>query len=87
MNISLRWIYDFFNIYEIFTASRINFCKYGKQKVNLQVIVNYHTYYKDKWQKIIQCRIDFSAEVCQSYDNYISSDFANEYGGTQVKLK
>lgn len=27
----------FFNIYEIFTASRINFCKYGKQKVNLQV--------------------------------------------------
>ena len=42
---------------------------------------------KDKWQKIIQCGIDFSAEVCQSYDNYISSDFANKYGGTQVKLK
>ena len=42
---------------------------------------------KDKWQKIIQCGIDFSVEVCQSYDNYISSDFANKYGGFQVKLK
>lgn len=42
---------------------------------------------KDKWQKIIQCGIDFSVEVCQSYDNYISSDFANKYGGSQVKLK
>ena len=37
VNISLRWFYDFFNIYEILTASRINFCKYEKQKVNLQV--------------------------------------------------
>jgi fructokinase len=24
------------------------------------------------WDKIIQCGIDFSAEVCQSYLNYIS---------------
>ena len=38
VNISLRWFYDFFNIYEILTASRINFCKKGKQTVNLQVI-------------------------------------------------
>ena len=37
VNISLRSFYVFFDIYEIFTASRINFCKYGKQKVNLQV--------------------------------------------------
>ena len=31
----------FFNIYEILTASRINFCKWGKQKVTLQVNLMY----------------------------------------------
>ena len=31
------------------------------------------------WDGIIQCGLDFSAEVCQSYDNYISSEFAENY--------
>jgi len=31
------------------------------------------------WSKIIRCGIDFSAEVCQSYSNYLSFDFATEY--------
>lgn len=35
----------------------------------------------DRWKNIIRCGIDFSAEVCQSYDNYISRDFAKKYAG------
>ncbi|HEY5500025.1 MAG TPA: carbohydrate kinase [Bacteroidales bacterium] len=31
------------------------------------------------WDSIIQCGLDFSAEVCQSYDNYISREFAENY--------
>lgn len=31
------------------------------------------------WDAIIQCGLDFSAEVCQSYDNYISKRFASKY--------
>jgi len=31
------------------------------------------------WDSIIQCGLDFSAEVCQSYDNYISKEFAKNY--------
>lgn len=31
------------------------------------------------WDNIIQCGIDFSTEVCQSYDNCISKDFADHY--------
>lgn len=31
------------------------------------------------WDSIIQCGLDFAAEVCQSYDNYISKDFADKY--------
>lgn len=31
------------------------------------------------WDNIIQCGLDFAAEVCQSYDNYISKDFADNY--------
>lgn len=34
---------------------------------------------KETWSKIIACGIDFSAEVCQSYDNYISEEFAKKY--------
>lgn len=34
-----------------------------------------------KWKDIIRCGIDFSTEVCQSYDNYISRDFAKKYAG------
>lgn len=35
----------------------------------------------DRWKNIIRCGIDLSAEVCQSYDNYISRDFAKKYAG------
>jgi len=31
------------------------------------------------WDGIIQCGLDFSAEVCMSYDNYISREFAENY--------
>lgn len=31
------------------------------------------------WAKIIQCGIDLSSEVCQSYDNYVSREFAKRY--------
>jgi fructokinase len=31
------------------------------------------------WAKVIQCGIDLSAEVCCSYSNYISPEFAAEY--------
>ncbi|MDD4921140.1 MAG: carbohydrate kinase [Bacteroidales bacterium] len=31
------------------------------------------------WDSIIQCGLDFSSEVCQSYDNYISKKFAENY--------
>ena len=31
------------------------------------------------WAKIIQCGIDLSSEVCCSYSNYISTEFAEKY--------
>jgi len=31
------------------------------------------------WDAIIACGLDFAAEVCQSYDNYISKEFAARY--------
>jgi fructokinase len=34
---------------------------------------------EEMWAKIIQCAIDFSTEVCQSYDNYVSKEFAQKY--------
>lgn len=33
----------------------------------------------EKWQPVIQCGIDFSTEVCKSYHNYISPEFAQNY--------
>ena len=35
---------------------------------------------KEIWMKIIRCGIDLAAEVCSSYDNYISREFAARYG-------
>ncbi len=32
-----------------------------------------------KWKEIVKCGIDFATEVCLSYDNYISSDYAKNY--------
>lgn len=49
-------------------------------------LLKYNIRYKDlagmspeKWRPVIQCGIDFSTEVCQSYNNYISPQFAENY--------
>ena len=34
---------------------------------------------RDTWEKIIRCGMDLATEVCQSYDNYISKEFATSY--------
>lgn len=34
---------------------------------------------KETWAKIIRCGIDLASEVCLSYDNYISNEFASRY--------
>jgi fructokinase len=31
------------------------------------------------WERIIGCGMDFAANVCRTFDNYISSSFADEY--------
>jgi len=31
------------------------------------------------WDAIVRCGLDFASEVCQSYDNYISREFAERY--------
>ena len=36
----------------------------------------------EKWSDIISSGIDFSLEVCNSYDNYISTEFAAKYRTT-----
>lgn len=33
----------------------------------------------ERWKPIIGCGIDFSAEVCRSYDNAVSREFAEKY--------
>ena len=33
----------------------------------------------DRWERIIRHGINLAGEVCQSYDNYISTDFATRY--------
>lgn len=33
----------------------------------------------ERWRPVIQCGIDFSSEVCTSYNNYISPEFAQNY--------
>lgn len=34
---------------------------------------------QETWEKIIRCGMDLASEVCQSYDNYISKEFAVKY--------
>ena len=34
---------------------------------------------QDTWEKIIRCGMDLASEACQSYDNYISKEFAAKY--------
>jgi fructokinase len=33
----------------------------------------------DKWKPIIETAIDFATQVCMTYDNYISAEYATEY--------
>lgn len=42
-----------------------------------------------EWDKIIQCGLDFSAEVCRSLNNSISKDFAHNYvnGGEPLEMR
>ena len=34
---------------------------------------------QDTWGKVIRCGMDLASEVCQSYDNYVSKEFAAKY--------
>ena len=34
---------------------------------------------QEQWDQIIRCGMDLATEVCQSYDNYISKEFAAKY--------
>ena len=33
----------------------------------------------EDWRDIVSVAVDFATEVCLSYDNYISKDFANKF--------
>jgi fructokinase len=47
--------------------------KYNVRKADLPHLT------AEDWKKVVECGIELSAEVCQSYDNYISKDFAETY--------
>lgn len=51
---------------------------YGLLKYNVRH-ADLPTLGKETWEKIIHCGMDFAVEVCQSYDNYISEEFASGY--------
>jgi fructokinase len=35
---------------------------------------------EEKWGRIVSAGVDFASDVCLSYENYISADFAGKYG-------
>lgn len=48
----------------------------------LQYNIGYHdlaSLSENMWEKIVRCGTDLAAEVCRSYDNYISETFAKSY--------
>lgn len=48
----------------------------------LQYNIGYHdlaSLSENMWEKIVRCGTDLAAEVCRSYDNYISETFAKTY--------
>lgn len=51
---------------------------YGLLKYNVRR-ADLPTLDKETWSRIIRCGIDLATEVCQSYDNYISKEFADTY--------
>lgn len=48
-------------------------CKLGITKEQIPHLT------ESQWDTIIQCGLDFATEVCASYDNYISKEFASAY--------
>lgn len=34
---------------------------------------------EEKWEKVVSAGVDFASDVCLSYENYISKEFATEY--------
>ena len=51
---------------------------YGLLKYNVRRC-DLDTLPEETWSRIIRCGIDFATEVCGSYDNYISKEFAESY--------
>lgn len=51
---------------------------YGLLKYNVRH-ADLPTLEKETWEKVIRCGMDFAVEVCRSYDNYISEEFASGY--------
>ncbi|OAV71012.1 putative sugar kinase ydjH [Bacteroidales bacterium Barb4] len=47
--------------------------KYGIRRDNLPTLG------REGWEKVVRCGIDFAADVCRSYDNYVSKEFAEAY--------
>jgi fructokinase len=39
---------------------------------------------EDKWSKVVTMGVDFASNVCMSYENYISLDFAKELKNSQI---
>jgi fructokinase len=40
---------------------------------------NLHNHTAEQWQKLLTCGIDFATDVCMSYENYVSEEFASNY--------
>ena len=51
---------------------------YGLLKYDIRY-ADLPTLSEEQWEKIIRCGMDLASEVCQSYDNYISKEFAANY--------
>ena len=51
---------------------------YGLLKYNIRK-KDLATLSEEMWGRIVHCGIDLASEVCQSYDNYISKEFASNY--------
>jgi fructokinase len=52
---------------------------YGLIKYNITWNDLQHGISEEKWDKVIQTAIEFSSFVCTTYDNYISTEFAEKY--------
>ena len=58
---------------DTFNAGLIySFIRMGIQKSNVGGVT------AEMWKKVIETSVSFAANVCMSYDNYISADFAEK---------